>query len=278
MTYREHAATGRWRREVVCAWTSVSGPLLDMPNAVVPDGCADLLWSSSRGAVVVGPMTRPSVPTFPPGTEHVALRLRPGRTERLLGVPASALTDLEVPLVDVLGVTGHELEARLGAATDTADRLAVLRDLPGVSPAADVDRPALAGLAWLVDRPGRQVEQAAAHAQLSRRQFHRRVVAAIGYGPKRFQRVIRVQRVLAAAPRRAGDLAGLAAELGFADQAHLTREVGLLTGRPPSALAGARATLVSGTSKPTEPDAGRLWSPVGDALRVAATDDRRHAS
>ncbi len=249
MTYREHLVTGPWWGEVACAWTSVTAAPQPSPAAVVPDGCTDVLWSSTRGAVVVGPMTRPVVPSFPPGTEHVALRLRPGRTERVLGVPAAALTDLTVPIGDLLGAAGRDLADRLGAAPDATTRRAVLSQLPGLAPAATIDDAALAGLRWLVGRPGRQVPDASAQVGLSARQFQRRVVRAIGYGPKRFQRVVRVQRVLAAGPDRLGDLARLAADLGFADQAHLAREVGELTGRRPTDV----LAVPTAASPPTGP-------------------------
>ncbi|WP_052666193.1 helix-turn-helix domain-containing protein [Nitriliruptor alkaliphilus] len=270
MTYREHDPTGPWRREIACAWTATTGPAPADPMAVVPDGCADVLWSSTRGTVIVGPMTRPSVPDFPAGTEHVALRLRPGRTERVLGVPASALIDLNVPVADVVGDAGRRLDERLAAAEGTHGRLAALTQLPGLAPAVELDRAALAALAWLVGGPTRHVADAADRVGLSARQLQRRVVTAIGYGPKRFQRVVRVQRVLAAGPARLGDLAQLAADLGFTDQAHLTREVGQLTGRPPTgALTRGRATLVSGTSKRPEVVVGQAARAPGAAPRAA---------
>ncbi len=43
-------------------------------------------------------------------------------------------------------------------------------------------------------------------------------------------------------PRGAGDLAVIAAEAGYADQAHLTRECGQLAGLTPAALARQRAS------------------------------------
>ena len=60
----------------------------------------------------------------------------------------------------------------------------------------------------------------------SERALRRRFNDAIGYGPKKLDRIIRFGRLLRlAALRRADGLAAAAAELGYADQAHLTREV-----------------------------------------------------
>jgi AraC-like DNA-binding protein len=76
-------------------------------------------------------------------------------------------------------------------------------------------------------------------AARSQGRARRRFAAAVGYGPKTFQRVLRLQRVLAQAgrlPRAGASLAALAAEAGYADQAHMSRELLALTGRSPAAL------------------------------------------
>jgi len=74
---------------------------------------------------------------------------------------------------------------------------------------------------------------------LSSRQLQRRFSAAVGYGPKTFYRIFRLQRVLALARKPQlfdGNLPLLALETGYADQAHMTRELQRLAGRPPTAL------------------------------------------
>jgi AraC-like DNA-binding protein len=57
--------------------------------------------------------------------------------------------------------------------------------------------------------------------------------------------VLRLQRVLALAARSPHEsLAALAAEAGYADRAHMSRELRSLTGQTPSALLeGAQSTL-----------------------------------
>jgi transcriptional regulator GlxA family with amidase domain len=72
---------------------------------------------------------------------------------------------------------------------------------------------------------------------LSERQLRRRFHDAVGYGPKTLGRVMRLQRFLrlARAQPDAG-LAALAADAGYADQAHLSGDARALTGRTPSAL------------------------------------------
>ena len=61
------------------------------------------------------------------------------------------------------------------------------------------------------------------------------MTAAVGYGPKRLGRVLRLRRALAAA--RAGDELGrVAFDAGYADQAHFSGDCRELAGVPPSLL------------------------------------------
>jgi AraC-like DNA-binding protein len=70
---------------------------------------------------------------------------------------------------------------------------------------------------------------------LSARQLHRRCLPVFGYGPRRLSRILRMTRALDQA--RAGlPLAEVAAVCGYADQAHLTRELTALAGAPPKSL------------------------------------------
>jgi AraC-like DNA-binding protein len=81
---------------------------------------------------------------------------------------------------------------------------------------------------------------------VSERQFRRRCQSAIGVAPKALHAMLRFQRFLAQAQfalsqgkKPAGDgLALLAADAGYADQSHLTRECVRLTGLTPRAFLG----------------------------------------
>ena len=87
--------------------------------------------------------------------------------------------------------------------------------------------------------PAPPVRDLARRFDLSERQLRRRIEAAVGYPPRTLARILRFQRFLGAA-RSSGssghDLARLAAEAGYADQAHLTRDSRRLAGLPPGAL------------------------------------------
>lgn len=69
----------------------------------------------------------------------------------------------------------------------------------------------------------------------SPRQLQRRALPVFGYGPQHLGRVLRLGRAVARADRGRG-WAEAAGHAGFADQAHLARDVRALTGLTPTAL------------------------------------------
>jgi methylphosphotriester-DNA--protein-cysteine methyltransferase len=92
-------------------------------------------------------------------------------------------------------------------------------------------------------QPGERAELIAGRLGISERQLRRRCQAGAGYGPRMMSRVLRFRRFVSRidAAVAAVDLAGLAAETGYADQAHLTRESTRLAGLTPAALARVRS-------------------------------------
>ena len=75
------------------------------------------------------------------------------------------------------------------------------------------------------------VDAIAAVCGLSARHLQRRVRAAFGYGPKTLTRILRMQRAVVLA-RRGTPFAEVSATAGYADQAHLARDVKALAGVP----------------------------------------------
>lgn len=216
---------------VMCLWTQhIDGQGDAYLHPVLPDGCVDIVWIGSAPPVVAGPATRRVLVSLPAGTSLIGMRLRPGWAGTCLGPPADRLLDQEVPLADIWG--------RAGAAS----RAGILRRILDSSAADPV---ALAAVAWIARDPAARVGDLARATGLSGRHLRRRFAAAVGYGPKVFQRVVRFQGLLAAACGRQHDLARLAAGAGYADQAHMCREVRELAGESPQRLLGRVGSTLS---------------------------------
>ncbi|MFH8791832.1 helix-turn-helix domain-containing protein [Streptomyces sp. NPDC017941] len=211
-----------WSKSAPAAPSAAGAPVL-------PDGCMDLLWTEGR-LFVAGPDTHAYLVRASAGgaaRRHVGVRFAPGTAPAVLGVPAHELRDRRVELTDLWSAA---LVRRLTARVDAADDpLAALEAVAGERAA---DRPPPDPLLARVVRSlnaGHGVAETADAAGVGARLLHRRSLAAFGYGPKTLARVLRFQRALALA--RAGrPYADTAAAAGFADQAHLARDVKELTG------------------------------------------------
>ena len=260
-SYREFRPAPALAPHVLCLWSQVTG---DGGRAhqqrVLPDGCADIVWIGAAAPVVAGPATRTVIAELPTRSIVIGVRFHPGAAPCLLDPPASELLDRETPLREIWGPSADELWQRIGATPNVAGKLAVAEAALAARAAAarPCDPLVAAAVRWLARHPGGRVERLGALLGIGDRQLRRRFRTSVGYGPKNLQRVLRLQRLLALAgrgPERL-PLAALAAEAGYADQAHMTRELGELAGRVPSALLrDPRSTLEMSDLFKTTPDA-----------------------
>lgn len=214
-------------------------------SPVLPDGSIDLLWREGT-LLVAGPDTGPYRPDAAPGTRFAGLRLYPGTAPELLGVPAHELRDRRVELTDLWPIARvRALTVEVDVAPDPAAALeaVVLRRAAECGALDPLPRMVVAAL-----QAGASVAATADAAGIGARALHRRSLAAFGYGPKTLARILRMRRALAAA-RSGMSLALAAAHAGYADQAHFTREVTLLAGRPPGALIGIPSRSIRGPAR-----------------------------
>ena len=237
--YTEWPAPAALRHAVACLWAQVAAEGADRASLVLPDGCTDLIWEQGRGAYVAGPDTGPAPIAMAAGTVILGVRFRPSAGGPALGIPLSELRDQRVGLADLRPADARRLPAVLDPETAVSRALEVTAALVDDG-APD---PAVTWATRLLRDPQARAEDVAGAVGLSMRQLRRRCHAAVGYGPKTLQRVLRFRRFVSridACPDVL-DLAAIAAEAGYADQAHLTRECGRLSGLTPAALARNRA-------------------------------------
>lgn len=196
---------------------------------ILPDGCLDLIWDGRR-LFVAGPDTTARWHHSAAGTSYVALRFSGGTGPAVLGVPADELVDL-TPGLEELWPAGEALALAERASADPVTTLE--QWVVGRSIAIDVDPlgPRVLDMA----RAGVPVAAMADQLGLSTRQLDRRCIAAFGYGPRRLTRVLRFGWAMDEA-RVGTALAQVAAGCGYADQAHLSREVRALAKTTPTGL------------------------------------------
>jgi AraC-like DNA-binding protein len=225
---------------LTCVWTRTIGDANGALGRIVPDGCVDIVWFGGAELLVAGPDTQPVLSQLPAGAEIIGARLRPGLTLPALGVPADELLDQRVLLRDIWGDAARRLVDQLSDAPTLADRFATLAAALAArqASAGPVDADVQAIIARIARQPSQRIAERGSELQLSQRQLRRRFSAAVGYGPKTFARIMRFQALLARAQQPSGrlDLASLAAEAGYSDQAHMAREVRRLAGATPTEI------------------------------------------
>jgi hypothetical protein len=239
--YREREPSAALGELVACVWTGVTRAADDPRGRVLPDGCIDVVWMPGREPFVAGPDTGPKS-EGPAGRRVVGIRFRPGAAPSLLGVPAAALTDERPALRDVWR-RGESLalEEELARAPSVEAAMASLEAAVQrrLAVASEPDASVRERVRDIEERVRSGACARFAGATVGERQLRRRFVAAVGYGPKTFERIARFQRFLGLARSPAGrrvGLAQLAARAGYADQAHLGRECQRLAGLSPGAL------------------------------------------
>jgi len=243
--YREWAPPPDLSGSVTCLWTQVAPPGGGRTTLILPDACSDLIWQSGRGAFVAGPDTGPWSSGLPDGTVLAGVRLRPGAGGPALGLPLSELLDRRVGLSDLGTGFGARLARRLVPALTPPQALRMLVSEVGEQVSESPADPLVAEAARMLGRPRADVGEVAAQLGVGERQLLRRCRAAAGYGPAALRRVLRFRRFVSHVDTGEDapggpDLARLAADTGYADQAHLTHECVRLAGLPPAALAAQR--------------------------------------
>ena len=173
------------------------------------------------------------------GTGHVlGAAFHPGGFRPLLGRSVAAISGTVVPAGDLFAVDDRPVAERILGTDEVPAMVAAMEEyLLDLGPAPD---PLVAEVRALVrkaeqDRTLTRAEDLAAHASTSLRSLQRLFTDYVGIGPKW---VIARFRILDAAAAAHGgepvDWAALAVELGFADQAHLTRAFTQVVGTPPA--------------------------------------------
>jgi len=230
VSYLEHAPPAALAPWLECLWERHDEP--GPPVRVLPDGCIDVVFTVGVGAQVVGPNTTAFLVPIEGALHVTGARLLPGCAPALLGVAAEDLRDARVPVTDVLA-RGARLEQALAASSDPVGTLR--RELLAYATRAPRPDPLVRETVSRLERPGIAIAGLAADLGVSERGLRRRVTTAVGYGPRRLARVFRLGRALQAA--RAGEeLARVAHDAGYADQAHFTNDCRELAGVPPSLL------------------------------------------
>lgn len=221
-----------------CAWDLRGQPPYEQRVLSYP--CVNLVFDRRRPGVF-GVPKETFVTVLSDRGAVLGVRFRPGGFRPWLGADVSTITDGVVPFSRWLGGDDVALTEEVLAIEPLSARIARVEELlraalPEPDPTVDIVHAIVTRIEN--DASIRRVDDAARIAGLGMRDLQRLFRSYVGVSPKW---VIRRARLQEAAFRLAGgthvDLAALAQELGYFDQAHLTRDFTRFVGRPPASYA-----------------------------------------
>jgi len=234
------------QREALIGAGAVLYPIAARPEQILEFYLADryLIRSCDSGRpdlapriVVVGPFTCRRVDLALTGRFNVfTVHFQPAGFHHLFGVPMTALADRAEDARSVLGPPIADVGQKLAEAHTFAERIQVATGFLLAQVARRNKPDAVAAMAkWFLHEPGAlRIDEAAASAGLSIRQFDRKFREQVGTTPKLYGRIIRFQAALAA--KLSGDectWTAIAHEFGYYDQMHMVRDFREFSGEAP---------------------------------------------
>lgn len=192
-----------------------------------------------KGSARVGGVMRGKFSTLLAEEGRVfGIKFKPGAFHPFLGAPVSTLTDRQIPVVDLFGDDGKDLEDEIVREEDDGSMVAIAeRFLRARLPERDANVELVGNLVERIldDRSITKVEELAELAGMNTRTLQRLFSRYVGVSPKWvIQRYRLHEAVEQLAPGVPIDWPKLALDLGYFDQAHFIRDFKGIIGVPPS--------------------------------------------
>lgn len=259
MTYRyqQFPPADAFRHLVDAYWLNEPGAGDGAPSApadrVLPDGCIDLVFRGHAGTGVhrdgrlfsSALIEQPAFMAAKAPGWFVGVRFRPAMARAILDIEPAACRGRDIRALEI-DPGFSALERQLQDCRTPVEALAILTRHVDARLAKSTRRIAPArmreALALLANSGGEgaQVGQVARALGIAERSLHRDLVRWTGLAPKSMARILRMQRTMAAIRAGRMPLAAIAHRMGYADQAHMTRELRSLAGFAPSEIARPR--------------------------------------
>ena len=228
-------------REYVHAYWGfdVRDAIVGTRHVVWPDGCLSLLCRVTPGgechAGFSGPRTEPLEVPVASGERYRGVRLWPWAIRPLLDVDPASVRDRNGAVTTLLGPDAGLLQdLRAEQVLPALEELLLAR----AQRAGAVDAIVRGAAEAIARSAGKlRIADVAAAAAVGERQLRRRFRSVTGLSPKEYARVRRLRSTAVARLGGGESWSRLAAQHGFADQAHLVREVATMTGLTPGGFA-----------------------------------------
>ncbi|ATN04910.1 AraC family transcriptional regulator [Chryseobacterium indologenes] len=250
---------------IKCYWT-LESPKEEPPEkqTIVPDGCMEMIFhygdlykqylDNGNNIIqprcfVIGQLTRP-LEIEPTGETGIfSIRFHP---EGFLLLTTNSIKEMEntaVSLEKLFGKDGQEIGQQILNANSTSERIMLVEKflLDRLTDTETIDRIIKSTVETIITANGQlSVDELSKQTNLNRRQLLRKFSSAIGLSPKQLSRTIRLQTALKMLLNdQFTNLAQLAYENEYYDQAHFIKEFKEFTGSTPKEFYGPRLKMSS---------------------------------
>jgi AraC-like DNA-binding protein len=253
MDYQTYLPSDSLADFVKCYWTLMAPAEAHAERQkIVPDGCMEMIihygdqyqqFSDDESSFiqprsfVFGQLTKP-LEIAPTGvTGIIAVRFHPDGFIPFSTIPVSAMENRPVPLTELYGQEGAQLEREVINMAHQAERIVILENflLKRLKDKNTIDALTASSVDALLSLKGQlSIDQLATQQSTTRRQLERRFATTVGLSPKQLAKIIRLQHTLKNLEQKQfTNLASLAVEHGYFDQAHFIKDFKEFTGMTP---------------------------------------------
>ncbi|MEQ1828905.1 MAG: helix-turn-helix domain-containing protein [Pirellula sp.] len=245
ITYSEYAFDAPASESVLSGWSFQVDASFEgsYSHRVLPDGCVSIAYrmgqsERERALIVSGPRIHAMQMDVCAGDSFWGMRFWPDVGGVILGSDPMMLRDRNSLLSAFLKDEASLLEAQLKNCRDYREAQVVFQSftIQRLVQCPPIDIGVRQCLIAINQSNGSQpVHELAIQLRLGIRQLQRRFRSRVGLTIKEYARIRRIRTALANAIEPSPkDWASVAANSGFSDQAHLSREATALTGLPPA--------------------------------------------
>lgn len=261
--YVEYAPPRIWAHDIETIWSLKSPPPVprNLTEVLPADGRVELMFGFAgrsmrqaglqppqrySGAFVMGSRSQGYALQHEGASHFIAVRFRPGGLAAFLPMPLVQLTDRVVDLRDLWGREIQDLHERLYDASLPDARRLIQAFLQGHYAPPNHYTTIQYALRQIHQRQGQiRVGSLADDLNMSQKHLERLFQRYVGHTPKSYARIVRFQSALQVLTiPGAGDVAGLANQLGYFDQAHLINDFKDFTGLTPGQYQAKKSRVV----------------------------------
>jgi hypothetical protein len=250
---------------IKCYWT-LESPKTETPEkqTIVPDGCMEMIFhygdlykqyldngnsNIQPRCFVIGQLTRP-LEIEPTGETGIfSVRFHPEGFLPFTNIPIREMENTAVSLEKLFGKDGQEIGQLVLNANSISERIKLIEIflLDRLTNIETIDRIVKSTVETIITANGQlSVDELSKLNKVNRRQLLRKFSSAIGLSPKQLSRTIRLQTALKMLLNdQFSNLAELAYENEYYDQAHFIKEFKEFTGSTPKEFYGNHLKMSS---------------------------------